>query len=192
MAGAMMEIRWHGRGGQGAKTAATLVAMVALEEGKFSQGFPEYGPERMGAPVKGYTRISDDRITLHCGIERPDVVVVLDATLLDTVDVCEGIKEGGVVIVNSNHPPAQIRSRLKGAAATKVFTVDATQIALDEIGRPIPNTPMMGALITATGVLTMETLLKDLKKKFSKKFPEKVVQGNIRAVERAAEEVKAE
>jgi len=192
MTAAMTEIRWHGRGGQGAKTAATLVAMVALEEGKFSQGFPEYGPERMGAPVKGYTRISDDRITLHCGIEQPDVVVVLDPTLLETVDVCEGIKEGGVVVVNSNQSPAEVRRQLKGADAAKVFTVDATQIALDEISRPIPNTPMMGALVTATGALTMETLLKDLRKKFSKKFPEKIVAGNIRAVERAAEEVKAE
>ena len=117
---------------------------------------------------------------------------MLDSTLLETVDVCEGLKEGGVVIVNSTQSPQEVRSLLKDADGAKVFTVDATQIALDEIGRPIPNTPMMGALVTATGVLTMKVLLDDLKKKFGKKFSEKVVQGNIRAVERAAKEVRGQ
>ena len=192
MAGTMTEIRWHGRGGQGAKTAATLTAMVAVEEGKYSQGFPEYGPERMGAPVKGYTRISDRAITVHCGIDEPDVVVVLDVTLLETVSVCEGLKPGGVVIVNTPLSPVEIRKELGAADNAKVFTVDATKIALDEIGRPIPNTPMMGALVKTTGALTMDVLVKDLKKKFGKKFPEKVVEGNLRAVTRAYEEVKGE
>ena len=192
MAGTMTEIRWHGRGGQGAKTAATLTAMVAVEEGKYSQGFPEYGPERMGAPVTGYTRISDREITVHCGIDEPDVVVVLDATLLETVPVCEGIQPGGVVIVNTPLSPAEIREELSDADDAKVFTVDATKIALDEIGRPIPNTPMMGALVKTTGALSMDILKKDLKKKFGKKFPEKVVEGNLRAVTRAYEEVKGE
>jgi len=186
-----MEIRWHGRGGQGAKTAATLVAMVAMEEGKYSQGFPEYGPERMGAPVKGYTRISEGRINVHCGINRPDVVVVLDATLLDTVDVCEGLKEDGVVIVNTPLKAQEIRDDLSAKDA-RIVTVDATRIALDEIGRPIPNTPMMGALVKVTSVLSLETLVEDLKKKFGKKFAEKVVQGNVRAVQRAYQEVKSE
>ncbi len=185
----MLEIRWHGRGGQGAKTAAALVAEVAIEEGKFSQGFPEYGPERMGAPVRGFTRVSDSKITVHSAIYNPDVVVVLDETLIDTVDVVDGLSEDGPVIVNTKRSPEELAKQLELDAAN-VWTVDATGIAIDEIGRPIPNTPMIGALVRATGALGMETLLKDLRKKFSKKFPDKIVEGNVRAVERAFKEAK--
>jgi pyruvate ferredoxin oxidoreductase gamma subunit len=191
MAKEMTEIRWHGRGGQGAKTAATLVAQVALEEGKRSQGFPEYGPERMGAPIRGFTRISEGAVRLHCPIEHPDVVVVLDETLLGMPSITEGVGDETVFVVNSGAEPAEIRERL-GVEKGTVMTVDATKISIDEIGRPIPNTPMIGALIRATGCISLDTVKKDVEKKFLKKFGERVVQGNIRAIERAHEEVKSE
>ncbi len=189
MAQEMKEIRWHGRGGQGAKTAAGLVAEVAMEGGEFSQGFPEYGPERMGAPIRGFTRISGDPIRVHSPITNPDVVVVLDDTLLETIDVTEGIGEGGTVLVNTRSKPEDIASKLplKGLA---VWTVDATQISIDELGRPIPNTPMIGALVKATGVVDMELLKSSIKHKFLKKFGEKIVAGNINALDRAYKEVK--
>ena len=191
MAEKLTEIRWHGRGGQGAKTAATLVAEVALNEGKYSQGFPEYGPERMGAPIRGYTRIAEQPIRLHCPISTPDAVVVLDATLLDTVDVADGLGPDGAIIVNTKASPAAIRKRL-GLDGGKVYTVDATQIAIDEIGRPIPNTPMIGALIKVGGFMKLETVYKDIEHKFLKKLGERGVQGNINAVKRAYEEVQGE
>jgi pyruvate ferredoxin oxidoreductase gamma subunit len=184
----MTEIRWHARGGQGAKTAATLIAAVALEEGKFSQGFPDYGPEREGAPIRGYTRVSDGKIRVHSAIYNPDIVVVLDPTLLDSVDVTEGLKDGGIVLVNSNQPPAEIRKKL-GVDNARVFTVDATQIAIDEIGRAIPNTPMMGALMKVMPLLRIDTIKKDVEKKFKSKG-DRIVQGNFRAIDRAFEEVK--
>jgi len=184
----MTEIRWHGRGGQGAKTAAQLVAQVALEEGKFSQGFPEYGPERMGAPIRGFTRISDGVIRLHCPIERPDVVVVLDETLIGMPAVTEAADESTVFVINTTLDPAGMRRKL-GVAAAAVFCVDATQISIDELGRPMPNTPMVGALIKATGCISLATVKKDVEKKFLKKFGADVVQGNIRAIQRAFEEV---
>ena len=188
MAEKMTEIRWHARGGQGAKTAATLIAKVALEEGKYSQGFPDYGPEREGAPMRGYTRISDAPVRVHCAIYHPDIVVVLDATLLDSVDVIEGLKEDGTLLINSAEGPATIRERL-GLKSGKVYTVDATQIAIDEIGRPIPNTPMMGALVKILPVLKLETILADVEKKFKAKG-DRIVQGNFQAIRRANKEVK--
>lgn len=191
MAENLLEIRWHARGGQGAKTAATLVAEVAIEEGKHSQGFPEYGPERMGAPIRGYTRISDQPITLHCAIGSPDVVVVLDPTLLETVDVADGVPADGAILVNTPMSPVELRAKT-GIEGRKLYTVDATQIAIDEIGRPIPNTPMIGALIKATAAVSLETVEHDVEKKFMKKFGHKVVQGNINSVNRAYEEVKSE
>ena len=187
----MFEILWHGRGGQGCKTAATMVAHAAMDEGQYSQGFPEYGPERMGAPIKGYTRISKGPITVHCGITRPDVVVVLDSTLLDAVDVTQGTDESTLFILNTKLLPAQARERL-GLAGGRVYTVDATGIAIDEIGRPIPNVPVIGALVKATGLLSLETCKHDIDKKFGSKFGSKIVQGNIKALERAYEETKTE
>jgi pyruvate ferredoxin oxidoreductase gamma subunit len=189
MAGKMTEIRWHGRGGQGAKTAAGLVAEVAMEEGKFSQGFPEYGPERMGAPIRGFTRISDGQVKVHSPITTPDVVVVLDDTLLGTVDVAEGLSKDGVVIVNTKQSPEDVSAQLSSKDVS-VWTVDATQIAIDELGRDIPNTPMIGALIRATGVVDMDGLKKSVEKKFMGKFGERVVQGNLKALDRAHSEVK--
>lgn len=191
MAENLTEIRWHARGGQGAKTAATMVAEAALEEGKFSQGFPEYGPERMGAPVRGFTRISDQPIRLHCPIQAPDVIVVLDPTLLGTGAVTEGIKPEGAIIINTPDPPAEVRKR-HGIEGGKVHTVDATRISIEEIGRPIPNTPMIGALVKVAGVMELETIFHDIEKKFLKKLGSKGVQGNINAVKRAYEEVRSE
>jgi pyruvate ferredoxin oxidoreductase gamma subunit len=187
----LTEIRWHGRGGQGAKTAATMVAEAALEEGKYSQGFPEYGPERMGAPIRGYTRISDAPIRLHCPISAPDVVVVLDATLIGTEDLAEGLKEKGAILINTPESPAALRARL-GIQQGRVYTVDATRIAIETIGRPIPNTPMIGALIRVSGSMKLETVYEDIRHKFLKKLGERGVQGNINAVKRAYEEVQGE
>lgn len=182
----LTEIRWHGRGGQGAKTAATLLAEAALHEGKYSQGFPEYGPERMGAPMCGYTRISDEPIRIHCAVYHPDIVVILDDSLLDAVDVCEGLSPEGAIIVNTTMAPDRIRE--KTGFAGKIATINATQISIDELGRPIPNTVMIGALLRSTGVLKKETVLEDLEAKFRKKFPERVIQGNLKAIGRAFEE----
>ena len=191
MAERLIEIRWHGRGGQGAKTAATMIAEVALEEGKYSQGFPEYGPERMGAPMRGYTRIAEGPIRLHCPITAPDVVVILDPTLIGVEDMADGLKPDGAVIVNTQEPPAAVRKRL-GITHGKVYTVDATKIAIEEIGRPIPNTPMIGALIRISGIMQLDTVYHDIEKKFLKKLGERGVRGNINAVKRAYEEVKSE
>lgn len=180
------EIRWHGRGGQGVKTACEFVAGVAIHAGKFGQGFPEYGPERSGAPMKGFTRISSDRIRQHCSVYAPDVVLVLDDSLIGPVDVCEGLREGGIVIINTERPAEAFGDRLHG----EVWTVDATKIALEEIGRPIPNMPMIGALLKATTLLDLDELLEQVRKEFSIKFGEKVLEGNLRAIKRAHEEVR--
>jgi pyruvate ferredoxin oxidoreductase gamma subunit len=189
MAKDIYEMRWHGRGGQGAKTAAALVAEVALAEGKYSQGFPEYGPERMGAPIRGFTRIAERPIRVHSAVYHPDAVIVLDDSLLETVDVAENLSEDGVVVVNTAKPPEEIAKQLS-SRGKGVFLVEASRIALDEIGRDIPNTPMIGALVKATGVVDLETVLHDTEKKLSKKFGERIVQGNLKAVRRGYEEVK--
>ena len=191
MAKDMTEIRWHGRGGQGAKTAATMVAEAALQEGKYSQGFPEYGPERMGAPIRGYTRIAERPIRLHCPITAPDVVVILDASLIGADDLADGLKPDGAILVNTADSPAAMREKL-GVAHGKVYTVDATKIAIETIGRPIPNTPMIGALIRVSGAMKLETIAHDIEKKFLKKLGQRVVDGNVTAVKRAYEEVQSE
>lgn len=189
----LIEIRWHGRGGQGAKTAALLFADSALEQGKFIQAFPEYGPERMGAPVASFDRISSKPILLHSGVTNPDIVVVLDPTLIDTVDVTEGMSEGGTIIINTERPASEIRKSLKTALSIKVFTVDASTISKETIGREIPNTPMLGALIKVSGLLDFKAMLEDTKKKLEKKFKSKpeVIAGNMKAIERAYNEVKS-
>ena len=193
MASEVIEIRWHGRGGQGAKTAAQLVAQIALEEGRFSQGFPEYGPERMGAPIRGFTRVSDKPIRLHCAIERPDVVVVLDDTMVGMPAVTEAVDRKTIFVVNTPQSPAEMREKLTGARSPvgEVYCVDATKISIDELGRPMPNTPMIGALVKATACISISVLKKDIQKKFLAKFGERVVRGNIRAIERAYEEVQS-
>ncbi len=185
----MTEIRWHGRGGQGAKTASQLVADAALEEEMFIQAFSEYGPERMGAPIQSFTRISSQPIKIHCHVTNPDVVVVLDPTLIATEDVASGMNKDGILLINTGKPPQEIRKQIADKHI-RIYTVDATQIAVDTIHRPIPNTPMIGALAKATGLIKIDKLKEGLRKKFSGKFKEEIVEGNIKAVERAYEEIK--
>ncbi len=188
-----LEIRWHGRGGQGAKTAALLLGESAAAAGKYIQAFPEYGPERMGAPVVAYNRISDEPITVHCNVQEPKYVAVLDSTFVGSVNFTDGMPDDGVLIINTEVSPAEMRETLGlGDSAIQVFTVDANKISLECIGRAIPNTPMMGALIKATGLLKLEDLLEDTERKLAKKFrnrPE-VIQGNLKAIRRAYEEVR--
>ncbi len=186
----MIEIRWHARGGQGAKTVAEFLALVALHEGKYSQGFPEYGPERAGAPIKGYTRVSDDPIRVHSAIYHPDAVVVLDPGLLALPEVGEGMGADTVVVVNSAAVPSEVASRHGYLSGKKLWTVDASGIARDEIGRPIPNMPMLGALVRATEAVKLDSVLENIKKEFSRKFSQKILDGNLKAVRRAFEEVK--
>lgn len=185
----MIEITWHGRGGQGTKTVATIIAEMALIEGKYGQGFPEYGPERMGAPVRGFTRISDVPIRIHSAIYNPEVVVVLDPTLLDVVDVAEGLASGGKLIVNYSSSPDNLREKLK-LSDGEIYVIDATSISLDELGKDIPNMPMLGALIKITGILSLDTVLKAVKEKFGHKFSERVTEGNIKAIRRAYDGVR--
>jgi len=189
----MIEIRWHGRGGQGAKTAALLFADSAMSSGKFIQAFPEYGPERMGAPVQSFDRLSDEPITIHCGVTSPDIVAILDPTLMATVDVTAGLSDEGIIIINTPLTPAQIRKEM-GISGKKIFTVDASGISKETLGREIPNTPMLGALIKVSGLLDIENVLDDTKKKLEKKFRTKpeLIEGNIQAIKKAYEEVKGE
>lgn len=189
----LMEIRWHGRGGQGSKTASILLGKVASDAGKNIQAFPEYGPERMGAPVLAYNRISDEDLTVHCQIEEPQIVVVLDPTLIGTVDVTAGLKEDGIIIVNSDKKPSDIRKSLDFHGG-KIYTVDANRISEEEIGRTFPNTPMLGALVKVSGVLDPDVFRDHIKKEFTKKFTDKkeVIAGNLRSIERAYQEVTGE
>lgn len=188
------EVRWHGRGGQGAKTAALLLAEAASEAGLHVQGFPEYGPERMGAPVLAFNRISSEPIHLHCHVARPSVVAILDSTLLNNSGVTEGLVDGGVVVVNTPAPPEEMRGRLGlgDRPGTRVATVDASGISMKTLGQAIPNTPMMGAIIRVTGLLDFDRFKEVasalLKEKFKRK-PE-LVEGNLRAIEQAYNEVR--
>jgi len=181
----LIEIRWHGRGGQGAVTASKLLAEAALSSGQYFQAFPDYGPERMGAPIRAFTRLSPRPIRIHSAVETPDVVVVLDPTLLGTVAVTEGLKEDGTLLVNTSTTPAKVRDTT-GLRAGRVFVVDASHIAIDEIGREITNTPMLGALARATGLFDIEELSGELRAWFGKKLPEEAVEANVRAMRRAA------
>ena len=187
--GKTLEIRWHGRGGQGAKTGAFLLAESMIQLGKHAQGFPDYGPERMGAPIRGYNRISDDPIRVHSGVQSPDIIVVLDATLIATGTVTSGLKPESILIVNSHESPEDVKKQL-GVDGNRVFSVDATGIALTEIGRPIPNTPMIGALLKVTGLAELDKVSAILTKKFKGIMSEKMVAGNLKALKRAYEEVK--
>lgn len=186
----MLEIRWHGRGGQGAKTASLLLAQAAFEIGAYMQAFPEYGPERMGAPVTAYTRISNEPIRIHSNIYEPDVEAVIDPTLIGTVDVTSGLKEDGILLVNTAKDPEYVKERtgFKG----KVYTIDASQIALEEIGGNFPNTPMLAAVVKVTDVLDEQKFVENMEGNFKKKFAHKlqVVDGNMRALKRAMQEVK--
>ena len=189
----MLEIRWHGRGGQGAKTAALLLGEALLATGKYMQAFPEYGAERMGAPIQAFNRISDHPISLHCHVTEPDVVVVIDPTLLEAADVTEGLGPAGKLLVNTTVTPTQVRAKL-GLVGRQVYTVDASGIALATIKRNIPNTPMLGALAKVSGVIDLESLIEDSHKRLEKKFRAKpeVIAGNLEAMRRGYEEVRGE
>lgn len=186
----LVEIRWHGRGGQGTKTASLLLADAAFNTGKYIQGFPEYGPERMGAPLTAYNRISDERITIHSNIYEPDYVVVVDETLLSSVDVTAGLKDTGVIIINTQKTPQEARKYLKDFKG-KICTIDARKISDESLGKYFPNTPMLGAVIKVSQIMDEEKFLKDAKASFQHKFATKpeVIDGNMKALERALSEV---
>jgi len=183
----LLEVRWHGRGGQGAWTASELLARAAVYEGKYIQSFPEFGPERMGAPVAAFTRISTEPIRLHCAIYNPDIVVVLDPTLLKTVPVTEGLSEDGALIINFKDSPAEVKKMLKEDRG-KVWTVPATEIAIKILGLPITSTAMLGAVARVTGVVSLESIGKTVKERFRSDIAEK----NFAVIKEAYEEVRSE
>ena len=181
-----IEIRWHGRGGQGAKTAALLLADVAFKTGKHVQGFPEYGPERMGAPITAYNRISSDVIRVHSHIYDPDFVAVVDETLLHTVDVTAGLKKEGAIIVNTAKSKEEIMPQLNGYEG-RVVTIDARTISEEALGKYFPNSPMLAAVVATTGVMPKETFLHEMRASYKHKFAKKpeVIDGNMKALEMA-------
>ena len=186
----MIEIRWHGRGGQGAKTASLLLADAAFNTGKYIQGFPEYGPERMGAPITAYNRISGKPITVHSNIYEPDYVVVVDDTLLDVVPVTDGLKETGAIVINTTKSPEIIKKSLNGYTGA-VYTIDARKISIETLGKYFPNTPMLAAIVKVSKIMTDEAFLEDMKGSFKHKFAKKpeVIEGNMKALEMALKEV---
>ena len=187
----LIEIRWHGRGGQGAKTASLLLADAAFNTGKYIQGFPEYGPERMGAPITAYNRISDNPITVHSNIYEPDYVVVVDDTLLESVPVTSGLKETGSIVINTTKSEEYLKKVLKGYNGS-IYTIDARKISEETLGRYFPNTPMLAAIVKVSGIMTDEAFLEDMKGSFKHKFAKKpeVIDGNMKALEIALKEVK--
>ena len=187
----MTEIRWHGRGGQGAKTASLLLADAAFMAGKYVQSFPEYGPERSGAPITAYNRISDERCPIHSNIYEPDYVVVVDETLLDTVDVTAGLKEDGGIVINSEKSGSELREKLKGYKG-KVYSIAAGRISRKHLGAYFPNTPMLAAVVAVSGCVEKEQFLSDMKESYSHKFATKpqVVEGNLNCLAEAMKEVR--
>lgn len=188
--GKTIEIRWHGRGGQGTVTAAKVLADACLSGGRYVQAFPEYGPERAGAPLRAYNRISESVIRMYCPVLHPQVVAVADATLLDAIDVTYGTKDDSIFIVNTSKDPKEIRKKINAKPTQRVLTIDATRIAVENIGRPLPNASMLGAISKATDIVDMDTLLKNVKKSFGKKFSQKIIDGNLNATKSGYEEVK--
>lgn len=188
-----IEVRWHGRAQQGVVTAAKILGEASLRSGKYVQAFPEFGPERMGAPVRAYNRISDDPIRLHCQVTEPKYILIADPTLISVVNVTEGAPEDAVYVVNTHKSPSEMKDMLglKGGKA-KVFTLDAVNISLETIGRVMPNTPLLGALAKATGCITLEALIDNFKENYSKKFSPAVVEGNVSAIQRGYSELKGE
>ena len=186
----LIEIRWHGRGGQGAKTASLLLADAAFNTGKYIQGFPEYGPERMGAPITAYNRISDKPITIHSNIYEPNYVVVVDDTLLESVPVTAGLKKEGAIIINTTKSPEYLKEKLNGYDGN-IYTIDARKVSEETLGRYFPNTPMLAAIVKVTGIMSDEAFLEDMKGSFKHKFAKKpeVIEGNMKALELALKEV---
>ena len=187
----LIEIRWHGRGGQGAKTASLLLADAAFNTGKFIQGFPEYGPERMGAPITAYNRISDKPITIHSNIYEPDYVVVVDDTLLSSVPVTQGLKKEGAIVINTTKSAEELKELLKGYEGA-VYAIDARKVSVEALGKYFPNTPMLAAIVKVSGIMSDEALLEDMKNSFKHKFAKKpeVIEGNMKALELALKEVR--
>jgi pyruvate ferredoxin oxidoreductase gamma subunit len=193
LGGKPLEIRWHGRGGQGAKTAALLFGESALDTGMYIQAFPEYGPERMGAPVQAFDRVLDRPIRSHSGIRHPDIVVVLDSSLIEPAGVTNGLKPDGIILVNTTDTPGEMRKRLGVPSTVKVYAVDASKIAMETVGKNVPNTPMLGALVKVTGVLKFDEMMTAIKDKLAEKFrggKEKFIEPNLVSVRRAYEEVR--
>lgn len=187
----IVEIRWHGRGGQGAKTAALMLADVAFLTGKYVQGFPEYGPERMGAPITAYNRISGAQLRVHSNIYNPDYVVVVDESLLETVDVAAGLKPDGAIVINTARPKEEILAELNGYQG-RLYTIDARKVSMAALGKYFPNMPMLAAIVKVSGVLDETVFLDEMEISFKKKFATKpeVIEGNKRALEMAFEEVR--
>ena len=186
----LIEIRWHGRGGQGAKTASLLLADAAFNTGKFIQGFPEYGPERMGAPITAYNRISNNPITIHSNIYEPDFVVVVDDTLLEAVDVTAGLKSTGAIVINTTKDAEYLRNALNGYEGD-IYTIDARKISMETLGKYFPNTPMLAAIVKVTSIMSDEEFLNDMEGSFKHKFAKKpeVIDGNMNAIRMALNEV---
>ncbi len=187
----LIEIRWHGRGGQGAKTASLLLADAAFNTGKFIQGFPEYGPERMGAPITAYNRISDKPITIHSNIYEPDYVVVVDDTLLESVPVTAGLKETGAIVINTTKDADYLKSVLNGYKGG-IYTIDARKVSMETLGKYFPNTPMLASIVKVSGIMEDKEFLDDMQGSFKHKFAKKpeVIEGNMKALEMALNEVK--
>ena len=187
----LIEIRWHGRGGQGAKTASLLLADAAFNTGKYIQGFPEYGPERMGAPITAYNRISNNPITIHSNIYEPDYVVVVDDTLLQAVDVTAGLKTNGAIIINTTKGFDELKPHLNNYQGS-VYCIDARKISVDALGKYFPNTPMLAAIVKVSGIMSDEDFIKDMEGSFKHKFAKKpeVIEGNMKAISTALQEVK--
>lgn len=186
-----IEIRWHGRGGQGAKTAALLLADVAFKTGAYVQGFPEYGPERMGAPITAYNRISSKEIRVHSNIYTPDLVVVVDETLLESVDVTAGLKRNGAIIVNTPKSKEEILPHLNGYKGA-VYTVDARAISVEALGKYFPNSPMLAAAVAVSGVMDQDDFIREMRASYQHKFAKKpeVIEGNMKALTMTLEALK--
>jgi pyruvate ferredoxin oxidoreductase gamma subunit len=186
----MVEIRWHGRGGQGAKTASLLLADAAFNTGKFIQGFPEYGPERMGAPMTAYNRIDESEIRIHSNVYEPDYVVVVDDTLIGPVDVTNGLKKEGAILINTSEPLAKIKEKLKGYSG-KIYVLDATKISLECLKANFPNTALLAAIIKITNIMDRDTLIKDMEGSFKHKFARKpeVIPANMECLTRGFDEL---
>ena len=187
----LIEIRWHGRGGQGAKTASLLLADAAFNTGKYIQGFPEYGPERMGAPITAYNRISNTPIRIHSNIYEPDYVVVVDDTLLESIDVTAGLKESGAIVINTTKDADYLKNVLKDYKGN-IYTIDARKVSMEALGKYFPNTPMLAAIVKVSEIMTDEELLNDMEASFKHKFAKKpeVIEGNMKALTLALKEVK--
>jgi pyruvate ferredoxin oxidoreductase gamma subunit len=183
----MIEIRWHGRGGQGVVTAGETLGEAAMSGGRYIQSFPEYGSERMGAPIKSYTRISDEPIEFHCPVLEPDMVIVVNPNLVGVIDLTEGLKPEGALLVNTPGTPQQIRERL-GFHTGRVFCVDASKIAMEELKRDIPSTMMLGVVARVSDLITLDDAIHAARERLGEKLRPEVIEANVRSLRRTYEE----